>query len=286
MSFINFLKPVSKDETKKAIEKTIPINIIDTGESAESTKDFTLKTYFDSMGIEMSLSNKNECVSSIEKIANFISTNFDNIKGFLHYIREVIPQKSYKLSYSTSELSDEEYANTLETFNLFCEYGIITNGYVNKYTKTLCGYLSSAPRVNGFVTGGYLEIFAKSVCQQIVEKLAEEKNCDYELYHNVIVTKENKKHELDIVFRIEDKVFWSEIKSGKNFSDYDYYRRIGLFLGVNPDRHILLTAEKDSPEAIEAISWFYEYYVCNISTFKETLIQMINNAFEGGSNND
>jgi len=54
---------------------------------------------------------------------------------------------------------------------------------------------------------------------------------------------------------------------------------------VNPDRHILLTAEK-SDEAAEVISWFYQFYVSNIENFKNKLEEMIDKAFEGGKNND
>lgn len=92
------------------------------------------------------------------------------------------------------------------------------------------------------------------------------------------------KHELDIVFRVGENVFWSEIKSGK-FSDFDCYRKLGVLMGVNPDRHILLTAEK-SDEAAEVISWFYQFYVSNIENFKKKLEEMIDKAFEGGKNND
>ena len=56
------------------------------------------------------------------------------------------------------------------------------------------------------------------------------------------------------------------------------YRKIGLMMGVVPDKLILLAAEK-SNEAAAGISHFYEYYCANINTFKNSLIEMIDKAF-------
>ena len=79
-------------------------------------------------------------------------------------------------------------------------------------------------------------------------------------------------------FYLKDAYHLEEIKSGK-FTDFDCYRKLGLLMGVNPDKHILLAAEKTVEEA-ETISWFYQFYVSNIQMFKDKLIEMIKHACE------
>ena len=121
-----------------------------------------------------------------------------------------------------------------------------------------------------------MELYAKSVTVGVIKRLSEKLGLDYEILTNVYIEKGVEKHELDLVFRIGRQVFWGEVKSSD--FDADKYRKIGILMGVVPDRLILLAAEK-SNEAAAVISHNYDYYCANISTFKSAITEMINNAF-------
>ena len=158
-------------------------------------------------------------------------------------------------------------------------------GLLNRFrydldNEYISGTVSSVPRCVNFITGGFLEIYARKIVKNTVCEEAKLRNCDSEIFSNVFIEKEGKRNELDVVFRVGDKVFWSEVKSG-HFAPEDYYK-LGIQMGVVPDRLILLAAERTASET-KAISYFYEYYCANIAQFESSLKKMIGGAFEEGT---
>lgn len=253
-------------------------------EVAESAENFDVRSYFMTKGFAIDFSKENVCIGPVENLAFLVAVNYRSCKYFLKYIRENVAKKCFHINYSLSQASDSEKDVIVGLAEKFGEYGIISNVFYNRNTNVINGMISSAPRIINFLNGDYLEFYGRAVAERVVKESAQKHGVDYEIYSNVIISKDAEKHELDIVFRVGENVFWSEIKSGK-FSDFDNYRKLGILMGVNPDRHILLTAEK-SDEAAEVISWFYQFYVSNIENFKNKLEEMIDKAFEGGKNND
>ncbi len=236
-----------------------------------------IQGYFMSKGFSVDTTNSKNCIPQIESLAYYVAEQYALTNSFLKFIRENIPKKEFIFTYSMHSLSAQEQSATVNLAEHFTEYGIISDLFYNKALNTIHGRISSAPRVINFLNGDYLEYYAHSVTEKVIKEAAAEHGCDYEIYNNFIIQKEGDKHELDLVFRVGQSIFWCEVKSGK-FSDFDCYRRLGLLMGVNPDRHILLTAEKDD-EKSEAISWFYQFYVANIHSFKKKLTDMIETSF-------
>ena len=107
----------------------------------------------------------------------------------------------------------------------------------------------------------------------MLERICEYHDCGYDVFPNTHIISNGKEHELDIVFYFDAIVFWVEVKSG-GFTDYNQYRELGIEIGVNPNRHLLLTAEI-SDEDSDAVGWFYECYVANIGNFDKKIQQMI-----------
>lgn len=298
MSIFNaLLRPISKVEVEAKKAETIVAaqntecneEIIELEKKDEiiqekSNTAVTLVNYFGSKDIDIDLSCSNNDFAPVEELAMLLAMNYDKCKDFYKYLRGVIAKKRFDICYNTYPLTTDERAATNMVAEKLGKFGVISNLRIPDNSKEITGGLSTAPRVINFLNGDYLEFYSRIVVKQTVEKIAKEKNCDYELYSNVIIRKDSEKHELDIVFRVGKEVFWAEIKSGK-FSDFDCYRRLGVLMGVNPDKHILLSAEKTKEEA-ETISWFYQFYVSNIHMFKDKLVEMIEHAFEEEGNND
>lgn len=303
MSIFNaLLKPVSKMEIEKRRAEAVVTaqetenkeivtvgenpgsNFITTTHSENSEDAVTVANYFKAKEIAIDLSHSNNDFAPVEELAMLLAMNYDKCKDFYKYLRSVIAKKKFDICYNTYPLSTEERTATNMVAEKLGKFGVISNLRIPESSKEIIGRLSTAPRVINFLNGDYLEFYSRIVVKQIVEKIAKEKKCDYELYSNVIIRKDSEKHELDIVFRVGKEVFWAEIKSGK-FSDFDCYRRLGVLMGVNPDKHILLSAGRTKEEA-ETISWFYQFYVSNIQMFKEKLVEMIEHEFEGENYND
>ncbi len=295
MSFItNFLKPVKepvieecqnpvisaatpeKPEQQNQATPDLPGLLIPPGTQKDTGKS-DIKNYFTSKGFSVDSFSSKSCIPQIESLAYYVADKYELTNSFLKFIRECIPKKEFTFTYSMNSLSVPEQNATVSLAENFTEYGIISDLFYNKALNNIHGKISSAPRVINFLNGDYLEYYAHSVTQKVIEKAALQHGCDYEIYSNFVIQKDGDKHELDLVFRVGKNIFWCEVKSGK-FSDFDCYRCLGLLMGVNPDRHILLTAEKDD-EKCEAVSWFYQFYVANILSFKKKLNDMIETSF-------
>lgn len=265
-----------KPEPKEPIVISVPRPVI--SPKVQKVKDSTdIKSYFMLKGFSVDTNSSKKCIPQIELLAHYVAKNNTLTNTFLKFIRENIPKKEFVFTYSMDSLSAQEQGATVSLAECFTEYGIISDFFYNKSLNTIHGKISSAPRVINFLNGDYLEYYAHSVTQKVIEEAAENHGCDSEIYSNFKIQKDGDKHELDLVFRVGKNIFWCEVKSGK-FSDFDCYRCLGLLMGVNPDRHILLTAEKDD-EKCEVISWFYQFYVANIHNFKKRLTDMIETSF-------
>ena len=305
MSIFNtLLRPISKVEIEEkkaeasAVEETteaensvdvneaevVPVPVPFNEKEEKETRDMTIASYFESRGIEIDLSHSNSDFAPVEELAMLLAMNYDNCREFYKYLRDLISKKKFDIHYNTYRLTPEQRNATNMVASRLSKVGIISNLRIPDNSKEIVGKLSSAPRVINFLQGDFLEFYSRIVVKQIVENIAKKRNCDYEIYSNVHIKRDYERHELDIVFRIGREDFWSEIKSG-NFSEFDFYRLLGIFMGVNPDRHILLAAEIENKD-ISTIAWLYQYYVSNIHTFKEKLIEMIENAFTEGNEND
>ena len=245
--------------------------------TCDKTERLTIASYFKNNGIELTFSDSNDVVAPVESLAFAISINYPRTKPFIRFLRDCITKKAFDFTYSIASFSTGDKTAIISLAEKLNEYGLISNYFHNKNNNTLKGTISSCPRCINFINGDFMELYAKSVTIGVIEKVADKYNLDYEFYHNVHIIKDAEKHELDIVFRIGDQVFWGEIKSGE--FDADKYRKIGIMMGVVPNKLILLAAEKSNDAAI-GISHFYEYYCANINTFKNTLIEMIDKAFE------
>ena len=283
MAIINkFLKPVSQDEVdsiKIRPAGALALASFSTGDEVEinPADEDNVKNYFASKGFDIRIDEHSPCIGPVETLAFMVANNYRSCKLFLKHIRENVARKCFHINYSVSQLTDCERDAVVLLAEKFGEYGIISNVFFNRYTGFVNGIVSSAPRIINFINGDYLEFYGRTVVERVVKEAAEKHGTDYEVYSNAIISKAGEKHELDVVFRVGENVFWSEIKSGK-FSDFDNYRKLGITMGVNPDRHILLAAEKDM-ETAEVISWFYQFYVANIENFKDKLVEMIDKAF-------
>ena len=238
---------------------------------------FSIKSYFADKGIELTFYNGKEPVAAIESLAFTIAINYPRTKPFIRFLRDCIVRKSFDFTYALTSFSPADKSAIVSLAEKLDEYGLIA--YRNKgiISSSIKGTVSTCPKCINFINGTFLELYAKSVTTGVIKKAAAAYGLDYEIHNNVMIKKDDEEHELDIVFRIGRHVFWEEVKSAN--LDADKYRKIGILMGVIPDRLILLAAEKTN-EAAAGISDLYDYYCANINTFKHSLTEMTEKALK------
>lgn len=163
-------------------------------------------------------------------------------------------------------------------------YGIVSSVHYNPENETVAGRLSSTSKAQMFITGKYLEIAVYKRAEEILEKLAKKHGSTYAIYPNVQVsTKEGKlKNEFDLVLEFGGIFYVIEIKSGKNFREFDKYTAIGREYKIVPGRFLLVDNYLSDAQA-DTVEYFCDYYVSNLSagSLEAKLIKMIEDDLDG-----
>ena len=278
----NLLKRVTRsvDFENIVYVENVPIsnNTPTTVNQEKAEPRVTVKSYFAERGITVDFSHEKTTIPAVQELAIFIATGFQETQCFIKFLRERLSCKKYSFTYSMSTLGSGTKKKVVELAAKMYEYGLLNSYHYDPANCRILGTVSGIPRCVNFINGDFLEMYASSTISRIVKEKAVQYNCDSEVYSNVIIEKEGKKNELDVVFRVGKNVFWSEVKSGQ-FSAEDYHK-LGKQMGVVPDKLILLAADRKGPEA-KAITYFYEYYCANVMMFESWLIRMIDSAFKG-----
>lgn len=248
----------------------------------EAIKKTTIESYFEKKSLNITSFRETEIITPISNLASIMATNFLKTKNFIRFIRDNITKKRFDILYCMGYLSYQEKTSIVSLAEKLNDYGVISNFFYNKANNTIKCTISQAPKCINFINGDFLELYAKNLTLQTIQALAAKHDCDYEVYSNVTVAKAEEIHELDLVFRVGNHVFWSEVKSGK--FNPDEYRKLGINLGFIPNSLILLSADKTIDMAA-SISYFNDFYCTNISTFADTLTTMVDKTFEEDQNN-
>lgn len=202
-------------------------------------------------------------------------------EDFLHLLRKSICNKEGHFEYNLSKLDVSKRGAIIKIANIMKNCGVFSQMLIN--TWSISGNVSSAARVKNFLSGVWLELYSQQVAINVVKKYAKDHNLSYEVYSNLKVEdKQGVKHEIDLMFSLgSDMVFGAEIKSGLNFCDYDRYRLTAEWMHLIPDRFLLFNSTLTDENATKCISYFYQYFICGISTFENTLNQMLDKAMNG-----
>lgn len=253
--------------------------VYDMTEEMERQTVPTIEEILNERGFSVESVNNSPLPAAITSFSFTLVKNYGVCSEFYKEIRTSFSNPEHKGYYARKNNQDDR------TWNKILEIGDLLNsmGIFTKYYRTLQKIMfttTTAPKAINYINGSYLENYSAKVISDVLEELSIDRRFeDYELLQNVVIKDESgNSHELDCVMRIGSELFWAEIKSGK-CSDFDKYRKIGLSLGVNPDCHILLLAEGNS-DTCSVLSYFYECFISNISTFKNDLRTMFRKAIE------
>jgi len=262
------------EETPPHEEPAAEITPAKTEPVSEDGKAASVVSYFAQRGISTELSNKNTVfMPPVEKLAYKIAQTYDLTRPFIKAIRSSIVFQQFHIDY---QLPTQKNIRTamINLANVLLAYQIIADLQITG--NCVHASVSSAPKAINFINGDFMESYARCVISDAVKSKAEQYNCDYELYHNVYITKDGKLHELDLVFRIGGYVFWSEVKSAE--FNADTYRKLGISLNLVPDRFIMLAATRSDDEC-EVIGYINDCFYANIDSLKTKTELMIDKAF-------
>lgn len=242
----------------------------------EADGHFDIQKYFHLKGWHMSSFRDCDENCCINKLADEMAQSYDECRHFYKFLESTIKENRFRFAYSLTKHSDNEKAKILYIAKRMFDSGMLIS-FASVNSEVIYAKLSNAPKVIEFIGGEFLEVMAVKKTTEMLERICCEHNiCVYDVFPNTHIVGDEKERELGIVFCLDGIVFWVEVESG-GCTDYNRYRELGFEIGVNPNRHLLLSAEI-SDEDSDAIGWFYEYYVANIRNFDKKLRQMVETA--------
>ena len=218
--------------------------------------------------------------SAVESLAFRMLKLDSEIRGFLNELRILFGAKREDFHFSLRGISNEGKADIVE----ICQnlYGVIAEVRYCEDCEMIHGRLVLSPKALMFINGQYMEIAIRKVVGDVLAKLEKKHGKQFKLYANTkITTLDGKmKNEFDLIIEnvTDALVYVIEIKSGKNFRDFDKLARIGREYGIVPNR-LLLVQNYLTTDQMETVSYFCEYYCTNLEkdNLEQKLIAMIEN---------
>lgn len=215
---------------------------------------------------------------SVISLSYRIMEHDEILKDIINDLRALFVCKREDFHISLSSKSQAEREIIIGLFQDMV--GIISPLRYCQDCNMLNGKLSLSVKAQRFITGQYLELALYKETRDLLEVLSTKHCKPYKLYRNVkIATAEGRlKNEFDLVIDFDGIIYVIEIKSGRNFRDFDKYMRIGREYGIVPDRFMLVDNFLSAEQA-DTAEYFCDYYVTNLQNgnFVKKLTAMIEN---------
>lgn len=224
--------------------------------------------------------NTNSIPNSVENLACKMIHMDADIRGLLNDLRVLYASKQEDFMLCLNSFSKEKKADIINLFQNL--YGVVTGVRYCADCDVLKGKVVFSPKAQMFIMGQYMEIAVRKVINDVLVRLEKKYDKPFKIYSNTKVTTVDGilKNEFDLIIEnVEDSIVYViEIKSGKNFRDFDKLARIGKEYGIVPNR-LLLVDNYLTTSQIEVIEYFCEYFCANLEqdNLEKKLIAMIEN---------
>ncbi len=217
---------------------------------------------------------------AVEELAFRMFTLDSELKEILNSLRVLYISKKEDFHIS---LAGKPARIQEEIVSLFRSmYGVLAEIRWCPDCEMLHGRLVFSPRAQAFITGTYLELAVCRVVRAVLEKLSQKYHTAFKLYRNVRVSTKDGRliNEFDLVIEnTDDSIFYViEVKSGKNFREFDRLSAIGKEYGIVPQRLLLVDSYLSEPQS-EIVEYFCGYYASGLvqDTLEAKIAGMLEN---------
>lgn len=204
----------------------------------------------------------------LDNIALFMGNRYNKVKKVYNTIkRNLNTGTSFSLDLKNATQEEVSYScqlcNSLHQIAFLSEY---------KYFKSpqfvINGRPNRIPAAIKFFTGQWLERFIKTEVKNSIRKLETPIKFAY-LTNPQIILPNGDDFELDILFSIDEEIFWFEAKTG-NYQNYvDKYSRMAKLMQLDNKHAFMVLTEVNEQNCI-ALKKLFGMEVVNIEKFSET----------------
>ncbi len=224
---------------------------------------------------------KRQIQAVVDKKALDISGFFDEVAvslgDNLDCLKPLITQITWagRKGYDTTSLELPSNPDEVAVIKKFChelyEYAFVTKVIYTKENKVLL-VLQKERHIVNFFNGDWLEWYAFMKVASLLLK----QRLNFSVLRNFeILFAENKKHELDVFFVLQDRQpLWIECKSGEFRDSIEKYSKIRKLLGVSKEYALLLVIDLPE-EKIRGFSGMFDITILSERTFLPYLTQLL-----------
>lgn len=210
----------------------------------------------------------------LDNIALFMGNRYNRIKKVYNSIKSKLNSGTgFKLDLKNATQEEVSYScqlcNSLHQIAFLSEY---------KYFKSPQFLINAKPNriptAINFFTGQWLERFIKTEVKNTIQKLERPIKFAY-LTNPQIILPNGDDFELDVLFYIEDEIFWFEAKTGEYQNYVDKYSKMAKLLQLDSKHAFMVLTEVNEPNCV-ALKKVFGMEVVNIESFSGKFKKAIN----------
>lgn len=219
----------------------------------------------------------------LDNISNFMGSRYAYIREFyINFKRCLSTGVSFRMDMKNKEPLEISY--TCQLAKMLHEIAFLTDYKYQRSPKyILTASPCNAPSVINFMSGKWLERYTRNEVIKALKEVNSGLLFSY-LHGAQIILPNGTEAELDLLFEIEQQIFWFEAKTGDYQKYIHRYERISDILGLDYDHCFMILTDITAAGA-EALRSVFKMNVLPIEKLPEELRKIFGKLFAGHLNN-
>lgn len=275
------INSVSNSSNGQVIEQTVKTNDleIENGQTIQTNDINPILRFLSERNIQVKTFQTDEEIDDIlDNIALFMGNRYNKVKKVYNAIKSKLNSGTgFRLDLKNATQEEVncscQLCNSLHQIAFLSEY---------KYFKSPQFIINAKPNriptAINFFTGQWLERFIKTEVKNTIRKLERPVKFAY-LTNPQIILPNGDDFELDVLFSIDDEIFWFEAKTGEYQNYVEKYSRMAKLMQLDNQHAFMVLTEVNEPNCI-ALKKIFGMEVVNVESFSEKFQNAINHLNE------
>jgi len=246
--------------------------------SNDNQRNEIIKSYLDKRAIQIRrLPEPNASDDLINSLALYLGDNYDAIERLYKMIKRTMQKgESFKLHIAND--SQKAISSMCQfSHRLYQSAFLADYKYLKSPQFLITARSSCLPHVQNFFSGQWLERYILQKMIEVVESHAHKQGThmkwSYLINPQIILPNEDD-FELDILFEVQETIYWVEAKTGDYQSYIDKYSKMSKILDIDNEHAFMVLTNVDE-SVCDSLSAIFSMNVCSIHTFMDSFAKVL-----------
>ncbi|BBE31767.1 hypothetical protein OSSY52_19080 [Tepiditoga spiralis] len=275
----NSLKITSNYNTQNIILKK---EIIKNEENIiEIPRKNEIEEFLNSKNIQIKTLKPEKNEEILDNIAYFMGENFESIEPILKLLKRNINSSNY-INLDMKDFTQRSISDITNLCNRLYELTFLSSYIYKKSPKyNLTAKVNKIPEAINFLNGEWFERYLKLKVIKSLEMNKQNKKIKYSYIKNPqIILPNGDDFELDLMFKIDDEIFWIEAKTGEYQNSLKKYSKIKKMLNLKRKNVFVVLTKNLEDRMKSALSTMFDMNVINIKEFENKFLNNVLNLNE------